>query len=207
MARPGRFITLEGTEGAGKSSQLDAIVRWVESHGLSVVATREPGGTGLGEAIRGLLMDEYDEPMPAMSELLLMFAARAAHLAQVIEPALASGAWVVCDRFTDASFAYQGAARGLGSQAVSVLEQLVQGERRPDQVLLFDLPAEKGLARVAGRGAANRFDREALAFHRAVRAAYLARAEQWPSRYTLIEAGAPPAQVGAQVKAALERLL
>ncbi len=207
MVRPGRFITLEGVEGAGKSTQLDAIVAWAESHDLAVVATREPGGTGLGEAIRGLLMDEYDAPMPAMSELLLMFAARAAHLAQVIEPALAHGAWVVCDRFTDASFAFQGAARGLGADAVSVLEQLVQGERRPDQVLLFDLPAEKGLARVAGRGAANRFDREALAFHRAVRAAYLARADQWPARYTRIDAAAPPANIRAQVEAALAGLL
>lgn len=203
----GCFITLEGGEGAGKSSQAAAIKRWLEAHGQDVVLTREPGGTQLGEAIRGVLMATYDAPMPAMSELLLMFAARAAHMQQVIEPALARGAWVVSDRFTDASYAYQGAARGLGDEAVAVLEQLVQGERRPDRVLLLDVPVETGLGRRHGDGDANRFDAETRAFHRCVVAAYRHRAQHDPARYVTIDAAQSQTDVFAHIEQALMPLL
>lgn len=187
----GRLITLEGGEGAGKSSQLAALSQSLREQGKTVCVTREPGGTQLGEAVRSVLMGEYDAPMPPMSELLLMFAARAAHLAQVIEPSLARGEWVLCDRFTDASYAYQGTARGLGQDTVAILETLVQGERRPDRVLLLDLPVEQGLARASSRGQGNRFDRETLAFHEAVRRGYHERAEAEPTRYRIVDATMP----------------
>lgn len=200
----GRFITLEGGEGAGKSSQLAALSQKLRTQGVAVCVTREPGGTQLGEAVRSVLMGEYDAPMPPMSELLLMFAARAAHLAQVIEPALARGEWVLCDRFTDASYAYQGAARGLGHEAVATLEILVQGARRPDRVLLLDLPVEQGLARAAGRGQANRFDREALAFHETVRHGYHERAQGDPARYRIIDASMDAEAVQQALQQALQ---
>lgn len=200
----GRFITLEGGEGAGKSSQLVALSQSLRQQGRTVCVTREPGGTQLGEAVRSVLMGEYDAPMPPMSELLLMFAARAAHLTQVVEPALARGEWVLCDRFTDASYAYQGTARGLGHQAVATLETLVQGERRPDRVLLLDLPVEQGLARAGSRGQGNRFDRETLAFHEAVRRGYHERAEAEPARYRIIDAATPAETVQHALQQALQ---
>ncbi|MES1951000.1 thymidylate kinase [Salinisphaera sp. S4-8] len=202
----GRFITFEGGEGAGKSTQIGVVADRLRTTGHEVVCTREPGGTALGEAIRGVLMGEYDTPMPPMSELLLVFAARAAHLAEVIEPALARGAWVLSDRFTDASYAYQGAARGLGDHAVATLEALVQGERRPDRVLLFDLPVAQGLARAGKRGQGNRFDRETLVFHERVRGAYLARARTHPQRYRVIDADASRDVVQARIEQALADL-
>lgn len=203
-ATPGRLFTFEGGEGAGKSTQIGELADYLRDTGYTVTTTREPGGTRVGEAIRAVLMGEYDAPMPAMSELLLMFAARAAHLAEVIEPALAAGEIVLCDRFTEASFAYQGAARGLGEAAVATLERLVQGERRPDGVLLLDLPVAQGLARARGRGAGNRFDHETVAFHERVRASYLARARANPGRYAVIDATAAPAAVGRAVIQAVE---
>ncbi|MES1948841.1 thymidylate kinase [Salinisphaera sp. C84B14] len=202
-----RFIAFEGGEGAGKSTQIAAVAAMLEAAGHDVVCTREPGGTALGEAIRGVLMGEYDTPMPPMSELLLVFAARAAHLNEVIEPALGRGAWVLTDRFTDASYAYQGAARGLGSETVAALETLVQGERRPDRVLLFDLPVDQGLARAGKRGEGNRFDRETLVFHETVRAAYLARAEAQPARYRVIDASENPDAVRRHIEQALADLI
>lgn len=202
----GRFITLEGGEGAGKTTQMTAICDWVQANGYEVVRTREPGGTRLGEAIRGVLMDEYDAPMPAKSELLLMFAARAAHVEQVIEPALARGAWVVSDRFTDASYAYQGAGRGLGDEPVALLEELTQGTRRPDRVLLFDLPPETGLARRNEHGTANRFDHEAQGFHSTVARAYRARARVNPQRYVMIDATKSPSAIFEQIEPALAAL-
>lgn len=203
----GKFITLEGGEGAGKSTQLPAIADWLAAHDIDVVMTREPGGTQLGEAVRAVLMADYVAPMPALSELLLMFAARAAHMEQVIEPALARGAWVVSDRFTDASYAYQGAARGLGDEAVALLETLVQGTRRPDRVLLFDLPTTTGLARRHDEGQANRFDAESQAFHETVAQAYRERARKAPQRYAVINAEAAADAVFAQIAAVLEPLL
>lgn len=202
----GRLITLEGGEGAGKSTQLQAIGDWLERAGHEVVRTREPGGTQLGEAVRSVLMGAYDQPMPAMSELLLMFAARAAHMQQVIEPALARGAWVVSDRFTDASYAYQGAARGLGDERVAQLEQLVQGARRPDCVLLLDMPVEAGLARRHDDGGGNRFDHEQLEFHYRVVEAYRARARRDPQRYAVIDATQEAAAVFVQIERVLSAL-
>lgn len=202
-----RFITLEGTEGAGKSSCMALLGTTIANAGHTVVSTREPGGTDLGEALRAVLLSDLGAAMPAMSELLLMFAARAAHLSAVIEPALGRGDWVVCDRFTDASYAYQGAGRGLGADAVATLETLVQGERRPDRVLWFDLPVAVGLERTRARGQNNRFDAEAVAFHEQVRAAYRARAAADPERYRRIDASAAPAPVQAQVAAAVADLL
>ena len=188
---PGGLFCFEGGEGAGKSTQIQAVAERLQAAGYRVRTTREPGGTRLGEAIRGVLMGDHGLPMPAMSELLLMFAARAAHLAEVIEPALAEGQIVLCDRFTDASFAYQGAARGLGDEAVTTLEHLVQRHRRPDGVLLLDLPVDVGLARAAERGKGNRFDSEARQFHETVRQAYLTRAAQAPERYAIVDATQP----------------
>ncbi|MDA3920833.1 MAG: dTMP kinase [Salinisphaera sp.] len=202
----GRLITLEGGEGAGKSTQIASLADWLRGLGRDVCVTREPGGTALGEAVRGVLMREYDDPMPPMTELLLVFAARAAHLAQVIQPALARGAWVLCDRFTDASYAYQGEARGLGSAPVAALERLVQGELRPDRVLLLELPVEMGLARAGARGSDNRFDRETLAFHQAVRRGYSARASADPERYRVIDASASTDSVQQAIRQALESL-
>lgn len=201
--QPGRLITLEGGEGAGKSTQIATVADAIRARGPEVVVTREPGGTPLGESVRDVLMSEYETPMPAMSELLLMFAARAAHLSQLIEPALARGAWVVCDRFTDASYAYQGAARGLGENAVATLERLVQGERRPDLVLWFDLPVASGLERAKSRQNDNRFDHETLAFHEQVHAAYRARAAAHPERYRQVDARRDPIDVQAQIAAIL----
>ena len=207
MDNGARFIAFEGGEGAGKSSQIAAVAAMLEAAGHEVVCTREPGGTALGEAIRGVLMGEYETPMPPMSELLLVFAARAAHLNEVIEPALARGAWVLTDRFTDASYAYQGAARGLGNETVAALETLVQGERRPDRVLLFDLPVAQGLARAGKRGEGNRFDRETLVFHETVRNAYLARAQAQPERYRVINAGETIDAVSEHIEKALADLI
>ncbi|HET7314063.1 dTMP kinase [Salinisphaera sp.] len=206
-ASTGRLFAFEGGEGAGKSTQIRQLAEHLRAIGYTVRTTREPGGTPLGEAIRGVLMGEYAEPMPAMSELLLMFAARAAHLAEVIEPALAAGEIVLCDRFTDASFAYQGAARGLGEAAVATLESLVQGERRPDGVLLFDLPVADGLARAQKRGEVNRFDQETRVFHERVRDSYHKRAAGAPERYAVIDAAASPEKVSASVIAAVGRWL
>lgn len=203
----GKFITLEGGEGAGKSSNVEFLRELIISAGHEVITTREPGGTALAESIREVLLAEGDEPMPAMTELLLVFAARSAHLAQKISPALAAGTWVVCDRFTDASYAYQGAARNMGDAPIAALENLVQGDLRPDRVLLFDLPVETGLARTQTRGTGNRFDHEQVVFHEQVRAAYLARAARQPQRYSLIDAAAEPTQVQAQLRSALTSLL
>lgn len=199
----GRLITLEGIEGAGKSSQLEFVRDCLTEAGHETHVTREPGGTPMSEAIRDTLLADYDQPMPPMTELLLMFAARVAHCRQLIEPALARGEWVVCDRFTDASYAYQGAARGLGADAVATLETLTLDGLRPDRVLLFDLPVAEGLARARGRGDGNRFDGEALEFHERVRAAYLERAGAEPERYRVIDAARSIEEVREQLRAGL----
>ncbi|MAA76089.1 MAG: dTMP kinase [Salinisphaeraceae bacterium] len=198
----GCLITLEGGEGAGKSSALPVIEAWIRDRGLEVDTTREPGGTESAERLRGLLMDVPD--WPPVSELLLMFAARAEHLRHRIEPALAAGRWVVCDRFTDSSYAYQGAARGLGEAAVAQLETLVQGDFRPDLTLIFDLPPEQGIARTRERGVNNRFDTEALTFHETVRQAFLHRARQAPARYAVLDAAQPLEQVREALISVLE---
>ena len=184
----GLFITLEGPEGAGKSTNREYLAQRLREKGLDVVLTREPGGTPLAERIRELLLAPADEPMNSDTELLLVFAARAQHLAQVIRPALMRGAIVLCDRFTDATYAYQGAGRGLSSARIEQLESFVQGELRPDLTLIFDLPVEVGLSRAAARGRLDRFEQEGLGFFEAVRGAYLDRARQAPQRYRVIDA-------------------
>jgi dTMP kinase len=200
----GRFITLEGGEGAGKSTQARAVRRWLESRGRSVVSTREPGGSPLAEAIRGLVLAEWAEGMDATTELLLMFAARAAHLRATIEPALAAGQDVVCDRFVDASWAYQGAGRQMGDAPLASLEQLVLRGLEPDLTLVFDLPVALGLQRAQARGDANRFEGENRAFMERVREAYRRRAAARPARYAVIDAAQGIEAVSAQVEAALE---
>jgi len=184
----GRFITIEGGEGAGKSTAQSFIAEKLEAKGASVVCTREPGGTPLAEAIRHTLLSVEGEPPVELAELLLVFAARAQHLAKVIEPALAQGKWVICDRFTDATFAYQGSARGLSDETISALERLVQGDRRPDAVVLMDLSPEVGMARARARGDLDRFEREDVAFYDRVRAGYLSRAQANPSHYHIVDA-------------------
>lgn len=191
----GRFITLEGVEGAGKSTQMVLIRQVLEQLGLGVVLTREPGGAPLAERIRQLLLDPASGGMAIDTELLLVFAARAEHLAKTIRPALARGDWVVCDRFTDASYAYQGGGRGLDPARIGILEDYVQGELRPDLTLLFDLPVEVGLARAGKRSVPDRFEGETERFFIAARATYLTRALAEPGRIRLIDACAPLAEV------------
>ena len=208
MSRRGRFITVEGGEGAGKSTCLDFIRRHLEAAGRSVVVTREPGGTPLAEAIRELLLGQRGMGMADDSELLLVFAARADHLARVIRPALERGDWVLSDRFTDATYAYQGGGRGLDPARIALLEQFVQGDLRPDLTLLLDLPGATGLARAAGREAApDRFEREALGFFERVRAAYRARAAAEPERFRIIDSSRPLDQVTAHLAEVLDGYL
>jgi dTMP kinase len=194
---------LEGPEGAGKSTNREYLAQRLREHSLDVVLTREPGGTPLAERIRELLLAPADEPMNSDTELLLVFAARAQHLAQVIRPALARGAVVLCDRFTDATYAYQGGGRGLPTSRIEQLECFVQGEMRPDLTLIFDLPVEIGLSRAAARGRLDRFEQEGLDFFEAVRSAYLNRAQQDRQRYRVVDAG----QSLAAVQQSLDRLL
>jgi dTMP kinase len=201
----GKFITLEGTEGVGKSTNVTAVVECLEAAGLAVVVTREPGGTELAEAIRELLLGVRDEPMANMTELLLVFAARAQHIAQVITPALAAGKWVVCDRFTDATYAYQGGGRGFDDDVISQLETLVQGQLRPDMTVYLDVSVEVAASRIAAREH-DRFEREQLEFFRRVRARYLSMAES-QLRYRIVDAGNDLATVQADVRAVVQSFL
>ena len=203
----GLFITLEGPEGAGKSTNREYLAARLREQGVDVVMTREPGGTPLAERIRELLLAPSEERMAVDTELLLMFAARAQHLAEVIRPALARGAVVLCDRFTDATYAYQGGGRGLPVERIAILENFVQGELRPDLTLVFDLPVEVGLARAAARGRLDRFEQEGQAFFEAVRQAYLQRAGQQPQRYRLLDAAQPLSAVQQAIDALVPGVL
>ncbi|WP_439861660.1 dTMP kinase [Pseudomonas sp. MBLB4136] len=203
----GLFITLEGPEGAGKSTNREYLAARLAEQGIEVLLTREPGGTPLAERVRELLLTPSDEPMAADTELLLMFAARAQHLAQVIRPALARGCVVLCDRFTDATYAYQGGGRGLSEARIAVLEDFVQGPLRPDLTLVFDLPIEVGLARAAARGRLDRFEQEGGAFFEAVRQAYLRRAESAPQRYRILDAAQPLSLVQQSLDALLPQIV
>lgn len=203
----GLFITLEGPEGAGKSTNREFIAEHLRQRGIDVLLTREPGGTPLAERIRELLLAPSDEIMDSDTELLLVFAARAQHLAGVIRPALARGAVVLCDRFTDATYAYQGGGRGLPLQRIEQLENFVQGQLRPDLTLIFDLPVQIGLSRAAARGRLDRFEQEGLGFFEDVRHAYLERARQAPARYRVIDAGQPLAAVQRDLQALLPEIL
>lgn len=203
----GLFITLEGPEGAGKSTNREYLAARLRAEGIDVVLTREPGGTPLAERIRDLLLAPSDESMHADTELLLVFAARAQHLAQVIRPALARGAIVLCDRFTDATYAYQGGGRGLSHERIATLEDFVQGQLRPDMTLVFDLPVEIGLARASARGQLDRFEQEGRAFFEAVRDTYLNRAKAAPGRYRLVDAALSLSEVQQSLDALLPELL
>jgi dTMP kinase len=199
-----RFITIEGGEGAGKSTAQRFITDRLTERGITTVQTREPGGTPLAEAIRETLLSVDGEAPVEMTELLLVFAARAQHLAKVIEPALSRGDWVLSDRFTDATYAYQGAARGLSTATILHLEQLVVGGRQPDKVLILDLPPEIGMTRARSRGELDRFEREDQDFYERVRAGYLARAEAMPERYSVIDAAQTLPQVESALTAEIE---
>jgi len=200
----GKFITVEGIEGVGKTTNMDFIHQQLLAAGKDVVVTREPGGTPLGEAIRGLLLDPEYTGMDSTCELQLMFAARAEHLARVIWPALEKGQWLLCDRFTDATYAYQGGGRGINTGVIARLEELVQGDFRPDITLLLDVPVEVGLARAGERGKLDRFEQEKVAFFERVRQAYLDMAGQYADRYRLIDASQPLQQVQQQLELVLQ---
>lgn len=202
----GRFIVLEGGEGAGKSTWTVFIRDWLQNQGRKVVSTREPGGTPLAESIRKVLLEDRDG-MPAESELMLMFAARVSHIKDLIEPALMSGQDVICDRFVDSSYAYQGAGRGLRRDWIAALEKMSLGDLKPDLVLVFDLPPVVGLARVQRRGAQDRFEREPLAFQTRVRREFLRRARLAPKRYRVIDASQPLEKVRADLLKVLEKIL
>lgn len=196
------FITFEGSEGVGKSTQCQILARRLEDKlKKNVVLTREPGGTEFGEALREILLNPNVPPMHEMSELLLMFAARAEHLARVIKPALANGNIVICDRFTDASFAYQGGGRGMDPQQIAQLEQLVQGQFTPDLTFLLDLEPETGLRRAATRSEQDRFEQEKIQFFQRVRAAYLHRAQSQAKRFRVVDATADIETISAEVYA------
>jgi dTMP kinase len=201
----GKFITIEGTEGVGKTTNVRFVKECLETSGHHVLLTREPGGTPLAEEIRDLLLADREEPVDATAELLLMFAARAQHLNRVIEPALAAGKCVLCDRFTDATFAYQGGGRGLDLGIIGSLERLVQGQRQPDLTLFLDIDVAEGLQRAGTRGDLDRFEKEDMAFFERVREAYLERVQQQPERFVVIDAGQSLAQVQADIEQALVR--
>lgn len=194
----GKFITFEGIDGAGKSTHLAWLERFLQDKGLEVVVTREPGGTALGEALRQLLLD-HRQAMHPETEALLMFAARREHLDKVILPALGRGAWVISDRFTDASFAYQGGGRGMSTEKLEKLECWVQAEFSPDLTLYFDVPVILGRERVQSARMADRFERETDSFFERVRQAYLQRARQFPQRIRVVDGSQPLAAVKAAV--------
>ena len=215
----GKFITVEGIEGAGKTTQMKHIERRLRDLGVDFVATREPGGTPLGEEIRRLLLEPRAAAPRPLTELLLMFAARAEHIGRVILPALRRGQWALCDRFIDATSAYQGGGRGLDTKLIESLETLTQGDLqddlqggpdgdlRPDLVLYLDLPPEQGMARAGRRGLADRFEQEDLDFFHRVRQAYLRRARARPETHRVIDASADAPQVRAQIHRAIDRLI
>lgn len=201
----GCFISVEGGEGAGKSTNIAALVDHLRAAGLEVELTREPGGTPLAEEIRTLLLAPREETMAPLAELLLMFAARAQHLEALVEPSLRAGRWVVCDRFTDATYAYQGGGRQLDGAAIDALAAVVHPGLWPDLTLYLDLAPAAGMVRMAQRGGApDRIETESVAFFERVRAAYLARARREPQRFRIIDAGRPLARVQADVLSAVD---
>ncbi len=202
----GRFITMEGIEGAGKSSQVQAMRAQIEGRGHNVVVTREPGGAPISEHVRRLLLDPANTGMAGDTELLLVFAARAEHLHKVIRPALDAGNWVVCDRFTDATYAYQGGGRGISAERIAQLERWVQGSLRPDLTIILDVDPQTGLARAGRRSDQDRFEQESIAFFRRVRECYLQRAQANPARYRVVDASGSMQEVGAVIAGILQEL-
>ena len=203
----GLFITFEGPEGAGKSTNLKVFAETLAEAGCHALLTREPGGTPVAEQIRGVLLADHDEPVDADAELLLVFAARAQHLQALIRPALGRGQVVISDRFTDATYAYQGGGRGIDPQRIAALENWVQGSLRPDLVIVFDVPVEVGLERARARNALDRFEREPNAFFDAVRRTYLSRAAADPERYRVIDASGDLDNVRARMQPVIEEVL
>lgn len=207
MSAAGRFVTFEGIEGVGKTTQVARLSSVLNARDIAHVVTREPGGTPLAESIRQVVLTAREETLPPTAELLLMFAARAVHLANYIEPNLRAGRWVICDRFTDATYAYQGGGRQLSSEAIRELERMVQGSRRPDLTILLDAPVAGALARAAVRNAgaaADRFERERAEFFERVRNAYLARAAAEPERIALVDGAQSVEEVSARILDALK---
>jgi dTMP kinase len=206
--KPAQFITLEGIEGAGKSTIARALQTELERQGIAMLLTREPGGTPLAERMRDLLLSRDHEALSPVAETLLMFAARAVHLDNAVRPALAAGRWVICDRFTDASYAYQGAGRGVSAGLLDQLAAAVHGDLWPARTLLLDVPVDTGLARSRQRaGAPDRFEAERPAFFERVRGAYLRRAAADPGRIRVIDAQLPAERVVAACRAAIADLL
>jgi len=205
---PGRFVTLEGIEGAGKSTVAQYVSDWLSGQGIAVRLTREPGGTPLAERVRQIALERGTEQVSAVTETLLMFAARAQHVQNVIAPTLRAGCWVVCDRFTDATRAYQGSGRGVDAALIDTLARAVHPQLAPDCTLLLDLPVAAGLSRARERGGhgADRFEAETLGFFERVRAGYLALARREPARIQVIDAGAPLSEVQRRVAEILARL-
>ena len=209
---PGRFITFEGLDGSGKSTQLQRAAEWLREQDVDVVTTHEPGGTELGTAIRGIFLDARWGQMDGVVELLLVAASRRQHVLEVIVPALRRGAWVLCDRYVDSSWAYQGAGRGVAADRIALANELATGGVVPERTLLFDLPAEAARARGrsprrAARGAVDRLDAEELAFYARVREGFLARAGAEKERFRLIDSSGPKEATQAAVQAALQELL
>ena len=200
----GKFITIEGTEGVGKTTNIEFIQSWLEAKNLAFVCTREPGGTPLAEQIRELLLTPREELVCSTAELLLMFAGRAQHLHQVIEPVLSEGAWVLCDRFTDATYAYQGAGRNMRNDLIRDLELIVQGSLQPDLTLILDIPVQIGLARASERSTPDRFEQEEVEFFERVRNRYLQIAQDNPQRCVVIDASLSLEGVQAQITQTLE---
>ncbi|MEM5536188.1 dTMP kinase [Neptuniibacter pectenicola] len=203
----GRFITVEGTEGVGKSTNIDFLCHLLHARGIDIVLTREPGGTPLAEELRELLLSPREERVSQDTELLLMFAARAQHIENVIRPALARGAWVISDRFTDATFAYQGGGRGVDEEHIRLLETLVQHGLHPDLTLLLDLDVEVGLMRASARSTPDRFEQEKVDFFSKVRQAYLQRAANEPERFAIIDASVALPDVQQQIASAVSQYL
>jgi len=203
----GKFITLEGVEGVGKSTNMEFIESILSGSGIPYIKTREPGGTPLAESIRELLLQKREEDFDSTAELLLIFAARAQHLQQKIIPALNAGTWVLSDRFTDATYAYQGGGRQLSMQTISALEDIVQHGLTPDLTIILDLPVDIGLQRAAKRSDKDRFESEKVEFFDRVRAVYLNRAKQNPSRYVLVDASRPLPEVQEQIRHVMKVVL
>ena len=202
-----QFITVEGTEGVGKSTNMAFIEDWLKKAGKEYIVTREPGGTELGEKLRAVLLNAKEQSMCDDTELLLMFAARAQHLYEVIQPALDAGKWVLCDRFTDSTYAYQGGGRGIDMSRIGQLEQWVQGDLRPDMTLILDLPIDIGLERAGKRSAPDRFELEKHDFFNKVRDTYLSRAAANPERYSIIDASPSISEVQLSIQTVLEKMV
>lgn len=203
----GKFITVEGTEGVGKSTNIDFIKERIQAAGKELIVTREPGGTPLAEELRNILLRERSERFDPIAELLIIFAARAQHMEEVIKPALAEGKWVLSDRFTDATFAYQGAGRGLPLEVIGELETMVQQGTHPDKVFYLDIDVEVGLSRAKSRAELDRFEQEAVEFFKRVRQGYQQRIAENPARYYVIDAGQALDRVQSDIAKAIDKLL